>query len=210
MHAVYFDLDGTLCSFTREYGDLLAEAVDEHVGQHDDALVEAYSEAFYEAFLALDAEPYRAGARAVATRTGVSVDPAAFVDTVRELEYEMVAVTDGMHALLDRLDDRPLGVLTNGVPAWQFGKLEREGLLDRFDATVASYEAGAHKPDSAVFDLAEDRLPADGYVMVGDDYEADVVGAREAGWEAVHLDRTADGVRIGDERDLDALLVALG
>ena len=209
MHAIYFDLDGTLCSFTREYGDVLGDAVTEHVGHPNDDLLHAYNDAFFEALTALEPEPYLVGARAVADAADEPVDPAAFVETVRDLEYAMVEVTDAMHALLERLDDRPLGVLTNGVPEWQFGKLEAEGIADRFDATVASYEAGAHKPEQAVFDLAEDRLPADGYVMVGDDYEADVLGARDAGWQAVHLDRAAEGVRVGSERDLDALLAAL-
>lgn len=210
MHAVYFDLDGTLLSFGRDYGDLLADATHEHAGRRDDALVEAYDEAFFEAFTALESEPYLAGARAVAERCDVALDPEAFVETVRYLEYEMVTVPDGMHALLDRLDDCPLGVLTNGVPEWQFGKLEAEGILNRFDATVATYEAGAHKPDAAAFDLAEARLPADGYVMVGDDLEADVAGARSAGWEGVHLDRSGDGVPVGADGDLGVSLASRG
>ncbi|WP_255151765.1 HAD family hydrolase [Halorarius halobius] len=209
MHAVCFDLDGTLLTLSRGYADLLADATQRHADSRDDALVEAYNEAFLEAFRALDPEPYAAGGRAVADRADATVDPAAFADTVRELEYEAVGVSDGMLALLDRLDDRPLGVVTNGLPDWQTGKLDAVGVRDRFDAVVTSYEAGAHKPDAAVFDLAEQRLSAEGYLMVGDDHEGDVVGARDAGWEAVHLDRDAAGVRVGSERDLAALLAAL-
>jgi len=41
--------------------------------------------------------------------------------------------------------------------------------------------------DPAVwFDLARERLSADRHVMVGDDREADVEGARAAGFEAIH------------------------
>ena len=65
-------------------------------------------------------------------------------------------------------------------------ELEHRDLLDPFDAVVASWEAGAHKPDRAPFDLARERLVADRHAMVGDDREADVEGARAAGFEAVH------------------------
>lgn len=41
-------------------------------------------------------------------------------------------------ALLDRLGDARMAVVTNGIPGWQRGKLQRVGLLDRFDAVVDS------------------------------------------------------------------------
>lgn len=188
MRAVYFDLDDTLVTFDRGYGDVLSDALAVHLDDVDDGLLSTYDDAFFEAFSAVETEPYLAGARAVAAASAEPVDPAAFVDTLRETETAAAVVRDGVRAVLDRLDDRPLGVLTNGLSAWQVGKLERTGLLDRFDAVVASYEAGAHKPDPAAFELAADRLPADGHVMVGDDHACDVAGARAAGWRAVHLD----------------------
>ena len=48
---------------------------------------------------------------------------------------------------------------------------------------VFSYEAGAHKPDPAPYLLAERRLPASEYAMVGDSAD-DVEGARQVGWTA--------------------------
>jgi putative hydrolase of the HAD superfamily len=105
----------------------------------------------------------------------------------------MCVIPAGIESLLAVLDARyRLGVLTNGVREWQLAKLDGHGLADTFDAVVASYEAGAHKPDRAAYDLARERLPADAYVMIGDDLETDVIGAREAGFGAIHLDRHAD------------------
>lgn len=59
------------------------------------------------------------------------------------------------------------------------------------DAAVWSCEAGAMKPDIAIYELASLRLgiaPA-ALLMVGDSYQADVEGARLAGFHALHLDR---------------------
>ncbi|WP_276411589.1 HAD family hydrolase [Haloarcula halobia] len=74
-------------------------------------------------------------------------------------------------------------------------------LTDHFDVVVASYEAGAHKPDPAPFDRLRDRLPADEYVMVGDDYEADVEGARAAGFVPVHYEHEARSASDGASGD---------
>ena len=73
------------------------------------------------------------------------------------------------------------------VTEWQRAKLAASGLERFFDAVVVSYEVGAHKPDPAAFGVAEERLPADDYAMVGDS-DADVDGADRAGWVAHRYD----------------------
>lgn len=207
--AVVFDLDGTLVEFTREWIDLLVDVVTDHVGRADESLLAAYDEAFFERFAAARPRPYHAAAAALFEAADVDGDPDAFVAALRETEYDHLAVVDGARPLLDALAGRPLGVLTNGVRDWQVGKLERVGLRDRFDAVVTSYDAGATKPDPAPFALLEERLPADEYVMIGDDREADVLGARERGWRAVHLDGETTGLAAGSPGELAAFIEAL-
>jgi putative hydrolase of the HAD superfamily len=56
-------------------------------------------------------------------------------------------------------------------------------LPDCFDDVVVSSEAGAHKPAPEPFELAERRVPADDYALVGDG-NAGVEGAERAGWTA--------------------------
>ncbi|MFC6786663.1 HAD family hydrolase [Halobaculum halobium] len=85
-----------------------------------------------------------------------------------------------------------VGVCTNGVPDWQRAKLDAPGLTEHVEATVVSYEVGAHKPDPAPFERAEALIDADRRVMIGDDAEADVAGARDRGWDAIHVDGPAD------------------
>jgi len=65
--------------------------------------------------------------------------------------------------------------------------LESYGVLRFFDATVFSDEVRCRKPDRKIFELAADRLGVDlaNMVHVGDDPEADIWGAKQAGMRAL-------------------------
>jgi putative hydrolase of the HAD superfamily len=215
--AVHFDLDGTLLQFTRPYGTFVAEVLDTHLGRAPDELVEAYDEAFFERFAAMEPAPVRGAMTAVVERAHEQDLPVGepnvdeMVATLSRAEYAGTRVAEGVPALLDRLDAAGcrLGVLTNGLPGWQTGKLDQHGLTERFDDVCTSYDAGAHKPDRELFAAAAERLPADRHVMIGDDFEPDVQGARDAGWEAVHLDGIT-GARAGSIAELESTLALLG
>ncbi|MFB6235264.1 MAG: HAD family hydrolase [Halopenitus sp.] len=179
MRAILFDLDGTLLHYTRDYRDVLADAIRAVDGEVREEWLDAYDDRFFDILEACGPDPYR---RAYAP---FGSDPDAFRTELLEREVEACEPPPGAHADLARLGERfHLGVLSNGVREWQLEKLRSFDLLDHFDAVVTSDEAGAHKPDSAVFSLAEDRLPAEGYALVGD-ADADVEGGRAVGW-AVH------------------------
>jgi putative hydrolase of the HAD superfamily len=73
------------------------------------------------------------------------------------------------------------------------GLLAGFGLANAFAAAIASSEAGAVKPDPAIFASATSQLsdvPAAACLHVGDSAREDVRGALAAGWRAVWLDRT--------------------
>lgn len=74
------------------------------------------------------------------------------------------------------------------------------------DFTVLSYDVGFEKPDRRIFTAAEEMLAsllaADKQaidssewrkIYVGDEYAKDVVGATQAGWKAVLIDREVGG-----------------
>jgi putative hydrolase of the HAD superfamily len=194
VNAVFFDLDGTLLAFDRPYDDLLADTFEAVVGEARESWVGTYNEAFFAAFDRCEPEPVRRGFEAI----DADLDAAALADALLEEELAACRPAPGLGDALDRLaGERRLGVLTNGVPEWQRRKLRAHGLEDRFDVVVASYEAGAHKPEPAPFRLAERRLPADGYTMIGD-ADADVEGARGVGWTAHRY----DGGGFGDLTEL--------
>lgn len=196
MAAVFFDLDGTLLTYDRPYEEVLAVALGGIDVPLSTALIETYTERFLEHFEGFADDPYRRGFADAFAVHGVDADPARAADRLVAAECDATSVRDGVRTLLDWLDGRhEVGVLTNGVGDVQRRKLEEHRLAGRFDATVVSYEVGAHKPAAAIFEAARERLPADGYVYVGDDREHDVEPAREAGFLPVHV--RDDGVELG-------------
>jgi putative hydrolase of the HAD superfamily len=89
--------------------------------------------------------------------------------------------------------------------------LEKTGLDTLLDGAISSAEHGAPKPDPSIFAAALELAGAGAATAlhVGDDFEADVVGARAAGIEPVLVVRAggapSDGVRT--VRALDELQV---
>ncbi|MCD7887241.1 MAG: HAD-IA family hydrolase, partial [Clostridiales bacterium] len=66
---------------------------------------------------------------------------------------------------------------------------ERLGLLDALDFVVTSEEAGVEKPDPGLFLLCAEKagcLPEE-CLFIGDNLKKDVLGAQNAGMEALWL-----------------------
>ena len=81
-------------------------------------------------------------------------------------------------------------ILTNGFEEVQHIKVNRSGLEPFFDGVFTSDALGFKKPHPECFakGLALAGSSAERAVMIGDDWECDVDGAIQAGWEAVHFD----------------------
>lgn len=80
----------------------------------------------------------------------------------------------------------PVGLLTNGFADVQHAKLEQFPVLrERAASVVISEEAGAMKPDEAIFAHAAEAAGADpaDILYVGDSLHADVEGGLRAGWQ---------------------------
>ncbi|WBQ06258.1 HAD family hydrolase [Kribbella sp. CA-293567] len=104
----------------------------------------------------------------------------AFPDARRALE---VAKSNGWR----------IGVLTNGATTQQNAKLAAIGLADQVDVVATSDGLGCSKPAPAAYRLTCEALGVDPAetLMIGDNLELDVLGARAAGLSAEHLDRPA-------------------
>lgn len=68
--------------------------------------------------------------------------------------------------------------------------MNRCGILKFFDATVFSDEIGWRKPDRRIFEVAANELQTDmaKVIHIGDDPEADIWGAKQAGMRALLFD----------------------
>ncbi len=86
-----------------------------------------------------------------------------------------------------------LGLLTNGLSDVQWEKIRALDLARRLDVIVVGGDIGFYKPDERAFAELLGRLgarPADA-LFVGDSYEADIVGAHNAGIRTAWV--SADG-----------------
>ena len=188
--ALCFDLDGTLLRLDRPYDELLAEAFEAELGTSDEAMIEAYEAAFVAAFKRCDPDPVgtaMAAALEAGDREDAELD--ALVEARLAAEQRHTSVPPGTRESLDALGaDHDLAVITNGPTEWQRAKLDHHDLTGHFETVVTSAGVGAHMPDPAPFEAAKERLDAEEFVMVGDDYEADVEGARAAGFIPVHVE----------------------
>ncbi len=105
-----------------------------------------------------------------------------------------------------------LGIVSNNTDDI-LHRIRTTALTGAFRWITYSQEAGAEKPDPAIFRLALSRagVTAAEAVHVGDQVPADVVGARAAGLTPILVDRkgdrpAADCWRVRDLREIAALL----
>jgi putative hydrolase of the HAD superfamily len=95
---------------------------------------------------------------------------------------------DGAEALLQAIRRHmPVAIVSNNILQEQKEKLEFCRLAAHVDVLVVSEEAGVSKPEPEIFNIALDRLRArpEDAVMIGDSWEADIVGARRSGIRAI-------------------------
>ncbi|MCC3155677.1 HAD family hydrolase [Hymenobacter sp. 15J16-1T3B] len=84
-----------------------------------------------------------------------------------------------------------LGIVTNNRTAEQEDKLAFLGMTPLVDALITSEAVGVTKPDPRIFQVALQRLgarPAEA-LLIGDNWRADVLGARATGIRPVWLNR---------------------
>ncbi len=100
--------------------------------------------------------------------------------------------------LLDYLTRRGynLYILSNGFIEVQHKKLQSAGIEDYFERMVLSDEIGINKPDRRLFDYALEvtHSQATDTLMIGDNYDADILGAMQAGWGQIYFDRNHRGI----------------
>ena len=102
-------------------------------------------------------------------------------------------VIDGAHELMDYLRSRGyrMHMTSNGFHEVQYKKLAACGLRDYFDTIILSEDAGVNKPSPQYFDYALKVSGADRQttLMIGDNLNTDVIGALNAGINAMLVNR---------------------
>lgn len=210
--ALLLDLDDTILDDGAGFEEAWALATDMLVGGHPDldrasvvAEIEWARDWFWK-----DPERHRRGrldlAGARAEILGLALERVGRADPVlarsagqayTELRERHQRFLPGAHAALERLRAivPAMALVTNGAADAQRAKIDRFELEPHFDHVQVEGEFGAGKPEPEVYlhVLASLGVRAEDCVMVGDNFEADVVGAQEVGIHAVWVDKRGVG-----------------
>lgn len=101
-----------------------------------------------------------------------------------------------------------LHIITNGFHEAQFVKLDGTGIRKFFRNIIISEHVGFKKPDVNIFYYAVDsaKTKAEECIMIGDGLEVDVLGAQNAGWDAVYFNPKRTGHNAVVTHEIAALI----
>ncbi|MFO7744596.1 MAG: YjjG family noncanonical pyrimidine nucleotidase [Psychroflexus sp.] len=103
-----------------------------------------------------------------------------------------------------------LHIITNGFYDVQHKKLGNSKLTPYFKTITTSEDAGVKKPNKIIFEYALDlaKTKNTNSIMIGDNLEADVEGAKASGLEAIFFGKepTYEGLQIQNLNELKKLL----
>ena len=111
-------------------------------------------------------------------------------DYVKHLPDNNFLLKDAITVLDYLFKKHTLHIITNGFTEVQNTKIINSNLKKYFTCIIDSETVGVKKPHSKIFQYAYDVCKATNKnqcLMIGDNYEADVMGAINNGFKAIHL-----------------------
>lgn len=198
---VFFDLDHTLWDFKMNSRETLGELFHEmRLDSHGVQNVESFIES-YERVNDIKWAQYRKGEidketlRKTRFRDALIHFEVDHPNLAHQMEIAYIErsphktnLFQGAHETLEYLREKySLHIITNGFSEVQDVKLTKSGLKPFFETVITSEQVGVNKPDPKIFHHALHSTGAkrNQSVMVGDNLEADVRGARRAGLHSV-------------------------
>jgi putative hydrolase of the HAD superfamily len=200
---VFFDLDNTLWDFDRNSAETLHELF--HKFNLTDLGVPSF-EIFFDKYKNRNEmmwEQYRLGKIDKPTLRdkrfsltfwdlGLDADltPPGLSDEYIRISPTKNYLFPHAHEVLSYLKDKyTLHIITNGFEEAQHIKLKSADLTKYFSNIIISEHTGYRKPDLRIFQYASQSANAttDECIMIGDGLIVDVLGAQEAGWDAIYF-----------------------
>jgi len=200
---IFFDLDHTIWDFetnsVKALQQLFAEELLAEKG------VPAF-DAFYKTYKPINDRYWAKYHNGFATKEQLRVN--RFADTLAEFGVTDAALAERMAAgyltvspkmttlfpdameVLKYLQQKyVLHLITNGFAEVQWIKIENSGLRPFFEHIIISEEVGTQKPSKEIFEIAMNRAATtcDACIMIGDNFNTDIVGARNAGMDQVYF-----------------------
>ena len=127
--------------------------------------------------------------------------PLETIDDIANSYLEELPVDNHLFAgtfeTLDYLSNNyNLHIITNGFEKVQHSKLENSGIQKYFSTVTTSEDAGAKKPHPLIFERAlikAEAIPQKS-IMIGDSLEADIIGAQNAGMNALFFNYRKENI----------------
>lgn len=201
---LWFDLDDTLWAMTDNSVICLRELYDRHdLGRYFrgpaewDEIYHRINRSLWERYAAgnitrafLRSERFAAPLREVGVDSGLAARMSAGFDTeYLALLGTKTGLIPGAVDILRLLRDRGyrMGIVSNGFREVQYNKMRSSSIDSFFNDVVLSDDAGVNKPDPRFFRYAETVASTEGQlnVIIGDNPVTDILGALDAGWQAV-------------------------
>ena len=229
LEAALFDLYGTLVDIQvdedspRLWNELAAAFRERDIPVEPSDLRQRF-----QAFLREEAERGREGFlmdpvfRRLLTSLDAGNDVVRVGRLFRELSMKQMHLRPYVEPLFGQLhrSDVKVGIVSNTEALLTRFELDTLPILQTAEAIVLSSDVGVRKPDPEIFQLAVSRIGAtsDTAVFIGNDWAADVLGARRAGISAIYLnEKLTDGVQTRTDFEgvyevaptLDAIATAL-
>lgn len=85
-------------------------------------------------------------------------------------------------------------IITNGFDQVQHKKIKHSGLESFFETITTAEAVGFKKPNPTIFSFARKQVgaSAEESIMIGDSYEADILGGIQDGMQAIHFNSHAE------------------
>lgn len=195
---IFFDLDHTLWDFDKN-SELAFESVFEKNA------IQLKLKEFLNVYTPINADYWKLYREDKISKNGLRhgrlKDSFTALDTaVPDKQIEQIAIDyidhlpnnnhllDGVIDVLDYLKPKyKLHIITNGFKEVQQKKMEKSGIIDYFTTITTSEDVGVKKPGKLIFSTALESAGAhkDESLMIGDNLEADVIGAIDFGMQAI-------------------------
>ena len=112
------------------------------------------------------------------------------IDYIEHLSDFNHLIPDTLIVLNSLKSNYRMHIITNGFKEVQKRKLEKSKLIQYFDSVTISEDVGVKKPHKLIFDhaLTAANANVENSVMIGDNFNADILGALGVGMKAIYYD----------------------
>ena len=204
MKVLCFDLDDTICDLT-EAEEIAKTRIVERLAQQS-GINEKEIEQLYDTTWAKIKQVYMdmlsddLGERDIRTihmavlldRLQIDMNPSLLAGVHWETMLQNMQIYPDAEETLTKLGKKYiLTMITNGPTELQREKIRRLGIGNCLKEVIVSQELGHHKPSQEIFNEMTKRVGCkpEEITYIGNNYRKDIVGAHEAGWKTIWVNR---------------------